>query len=117
MNNYIPNNYNFNFQNESNNVPSLVKVIKEGVELLGKNVNNQLFDAYQNYVLATLKIISVNTGRDYLTQYMDIFCSPFNYINGQNNMFYPSSSYMNEQNNNEKVKRIAIYLLDIIQFL
>lgn len=101
MNNYFPN--NILSQNNKIHIDSIIKLIREGIDLLGKNINDSLFNAYNNYVISTLNIISINTGKNYLNQYLSFITQP-------NITFI-------WQNNIEKIRIILMFLLDIISDL
>ena len=78
-----------------NNIKFLTDTARQGINLLGNNINKQLFDIYRNYVVSTLRIISNNTRIDYVNLYYQFL------LYNSNLTFY------------EQVKKTVEFLLEL----
>ncbi|MBD5400882.1 hypothetical protein HDR61_04025 [bacterium] len=50
-------------------VKLVLDAARDGVKLLGNNIDYMLLAAFQNYIATTLKIVSQKVGRNYMDRY------------------------------------------------
>ena len=84
-------------KNESSNL--LADAAQKGIALLNKQIDYQLLNAFQNYIISVLNLVSQKMGRDYISFY---------------NQFNLSISHITPY---EQVKRTIEFLLNVAKNL